>query len=453
MNRSRRSEGSSARVEVVEHEHERAGVRRVPEEGAHRIEQAEARALRLQRRGLREARGRARATREAAGRDPPPRRRAAPAAPRARSHEHNSRSDCTHGQYAGAPPASQQRPTSTRAAAPPAPFPSARRRAGSCRFRARPQRVPDDRVRRGRLRDASNELGQLALAPHEHPRRARGGDLRAAAARSSAGSCCRIAACSSWSVAARSQSRAPRSERVAGLLVGLERLGLASRAVEGEHQLVPEALPQRLLRPPGPAARPTSSACAAELQVRRDPVLVRGRAQFVEPRDLALAERLIREIGQRLTAPQAQRLGQRGGPGARIARRQRPAALGDERLEPAQVELARLQLQLVARTDASRSAASPTAGRARAPCATAIPPPEAPSSPPRGPPVATAPRSNGRWRRPRWRAATAFPEARAAWPRPARPPDRRRTPPAGQGCGSPCGFESSNERNTAVTGS
>ena len=44
-----------------------------------------------------------------------------------------------------------------------------------------------------------------------------------------------------------------------------------------------------------------------EHQVGLDPVLQRGQARLLQARDLALSERLIREIGERLAAPQPQR--------------------------------------------------------------------------------------------------------------------------------------------------
>ena len=84
-----------------------------PQEAGRRLEQPEARALGVRRRRLAGDRGRARAARAAAARDRLRRARAARAARPGRRCGCTRRSACTHGQYAGAPPASQQRPTRT----------------------------------------------------------------------------------------------------------------------------------------------------------------------------------------------------------------------------------------------------------------------------------------------------------------------------------------------------
>jgi hypothetical protein len=70
---------------------------------------------------------------------------------------------------------------------------------------------------------------------------------------------------------------------------------------------------------------------AAEREVRVDPQLERGEAKLFEPRDLALRERLVCEVGERRSLPELERLAERVGP-----------TLLDETLESLEVELARL---------------------------------------------------------------------------------------------------------------
>ena len=91
-------------------------------------------------------------------------------------------------------------------------------------------------------------------------------------------------------------------ELAARLAVCLERLGLAARPVEGEHQLRAQPLAgwvignqplelrdQRLVPPEG--------------EVGVDPILDRDEPPLLESRDLVLGERLVREVGERRAAP------------------------------------------------------------------------------------------------------------------------------------------------------
>jgi hypothetical protein len=45
---------------------------------------------------------------------------------------------------------------------------------------------------------------------------------------------------------------------------------------------------------------------AAEREVGLDPLLERGEAEFLEPSDLGLRERLVGEVRERVAAPQVQ---------------------------------------------------------------------------------------------------------------------------------------------------
>ena len=95
-------------------------------------------------------------------------------------------------------------------------------------------------------------------------------------------------------------------ELAAGVLVDLQRVGLAVAAVEGEHELRAQVLAvgigvdQRL-------ELADHLGMAAERELRADELLVRRDAQILEARDLALRERLIRQVLERTAAPDLER--------------------------------------------------------------------------------------------------------------------------------------------------
>ena len=89
----------------------------------------------------------------------------------------------------------------------------------------------------------------------------------------------------------------------AAVVVRAQRLGLPARAVEREHQLPAQPLAQRVLRDERLELATSSRACA-EREVRVDALLQRVQAQLLEPLDLALRERLVREVGERRAAPE-----------------------------------------------------------------------------------------------------------------------------------------------------
>jgi hypothetical protein len=98
-------------------------------------------------------------------------------------------------------------------------------------------------------------------------------------------------------------------ERCAGLGVPPQRLGLATRSIEGEHVLGAEALAQRMLGGQH-LELGNQRRVAPELEVGVDPQLERLETQLLESRDLAGGERVEREVRQRRTSPQGQRLAQ-----------------------------------------------------------------------------------------------------------------------------------------------
>jgi hypothetical protein len=122
------------------------------------------------------------------------------------------------------------------------------------------------------------------------------------------------------------------------LAVDLEGLGLAAAAVEGEHQLAAEPLAQRL---GGDQALELADQLGpgAKGQVGVDPLLHTDQAQLLKAGDLGLGERLVAEVGQRRSPPQGQRLGQRVGGLGGSPVGQGLATLGEQALEPAQVDL------------------------------------------------------------------------------------------------------------------
>src|SRR5439155_23167356 len=96
------------------------------------------------------------------------------------------------------------------------------------------------------------------------------------------------------------------AERLARAAVELKRVGLPARAIEREHQLRPWPLPERFLRDQLFELR--DEACvAAEREVCVDALLERREPLVLKPRAGVARERL-RELGQRWTAPELERL-------------------------------------------------------------------------------------------------------------------------------------------------
>ena len=95
-------------------------------------------------------------------------------------------------------------------------------------------------------------------------------------------------------------------QRLARPAVGVQRVGLAPGAVEGEHSLGVEALAQRLLRDQLlEAGDHLVVAPGGELGVDRE--LDRAQVKLLEPADLGGCERLRGDVGERRPAPELER--------------------------------------------------------------------------------------------------------------------------------------------------
>ena len=162
------------------------------------------------------------------------------------------------------------------------------------------------------------------------------------AARSRLGSWLRIAVLELPELLARLQAKLLR-ELVPGHAVGLEGLGLTCRAVEGEHQLVSQALLERV-----PCDQRLELAdelrVVSERQVGIDSLHKHREAHLLETRDLGLGKSLVGEIGERGPAPQPERLPQL----VRRALRRSAGGLGRESLETRHVGLVRFEVKHVA---------------------------------------------------------------------------------------------------------
>ena len=98
-------------------------------------------------------------------------------------------------------------------------------------------------------------------------------------------------------------------ERLATQPIRLERLRLSARPVEREHQLAAEALPQRMLADERLEIA-DELAVTAEGELGLCALLLEREPELLQPTDLALCERLVRKLRQRLAAPERKRVAQ-----------------------------------------------------------------------------------------------------------------------------------------------
>ena len=169
----------------------------------------------------------------------------------------------------------------------------------------------------------------------------------------------------------------------ARVAVGLECLGLAAAPVEREHALAVKVLAQRLFGDQR-VQLADHLAVATCLEIGVDRHLARAQAQLLEAADLIAGERLPGQVGQRLAAPQRERVA-------------RPA-LVEQPLREQRVDHAVGELELVAATvrDDDRAVAGERAAQVRDVELHHLPAARAAARPPTGLPRGDPPRPSGR---------------------------------------------------------
>jgi hypothetical protein len=123
-------------------------------------------------------------------------------------------------------------------------------------------------------------------------------------------------------------------EQAAAVVVCRERLGLASRAIESDHQLATKTLAERMFRNEG-LELADDVGMSARHEISFDPAVETRKPYLAETRDLGLREALIRELRKGRSSPQPERLVE--------------PALARESLETLEIELALLDPEDVTR--------------------------------------------------------------------------------------------------------
>ena len=129
-------------------------------------------------------------------------------------------------------------------------------------------------------------------------------------------------------------------------MVGLERLSLPTGAIQRQHELASQPLPERMPCQLG-LELADEVVMVSERQVGVHAILQGASMQLLEARDLRLGKRLVPELGERRTAPQSQCAVKRPARGARIAVRQSPPTGVQQCLKPLDIELLGLDAQHV----------------------------------------------------------------------------------------------------------
>ncbi len=133
-------------------------------------------------------------------------------------------------------------------------------------------------------------------------------------------------------------------EQLPALAIDLERLRLPTGAVEREHQLRPEPLPERMLANERLELR-DEVGVSADRELRLGAFLEQCEVELLEARDLLLGERLVAELGERLAAPEGECLVEQLRPPRGLVR----PGLVDEPPHPGYVQLLRLEAHEIAR--------------------------------------------------------------------------------------------------------
>ena len=128
-------------------------------------------------------------------------------------------------------------------------------------------------------------------------------------------------------------------EDLASVVIDVERVRLAPRAIEREHQASRERLAQRHLRDdPAQLGHDGEMMAAGELGI--DSPLERERTKLVEPRPLSSGDVARGEIPERRASPQTEGGRQGRGRGLGLAVFEGARRVGHEGLEPLDVDLA-----------------------------------------------------------------------------------------------------------------
>jgi len=122
-------------------------------------------------------------------------------------------------------------------------------------------------------------------------------------------------------------------ERSAGLGEDVERLALAARAVERQHQLRSQPFPQRML-PHQRTQLGRELGMAAQSEVGIDARADRVEPAVLEVCDRLARERLVLEVGQRTAAPEVESLAQEARGRCGVTGGEGCASGPDTRVEP-----------------------------------------------------------------------------------------------------------------------
>ena len=129
-------------------------------------------------------------------------------------------------------------------------------------------------------------------------------------------------------------------EGLTGLPIDLEGVSLAPGAVEGEHELSAQALPQRVVSDQG-LELPDKVDLLAQGEVRIDALLDGVESQLLQARDLRLSEGVVCEVRERRTPPKLEGLVKSPRRGRVVIRFAGGSALAQQALETVGVQFVR----------------------------------------------------------------------------------------------------------------
>ena len=153
-------------------------------------------------------------------------------------------------------------------------------------------------------------------------------------------------------------------EQFADPLVGGERVGLPAAAVQRQHELAVQPLPQRM--PGGQLLQlGDERVVPAERQVGVDPGLQNGEPQFLQPGGLGPGEGVVGQVGQHRAAPQIQRLAQRLGGFGVPASFQLSPSRGEAVLEQRRVQVLMVHVQHITAVPGQKDVSRGTPGPVR----------------------------------------------------------------------------------------